>query len=95
MRQLASPAARLLAPAADDPGPAFALFGRAGRSPRVYAARDRDAVVKALQTAALKCLGITLAGAFGFAAALVSWSWMMGLSTFDCSLAESDSGVLI
>lgn len=93
MRQLASPAARLLAPAADDPGPAFALFGRAGRSPRVYAARDRDALVKALQTAALKCLGITLAGAFGFAAASVSW--MMGLLNFYCSLAESDSGVSV
>lgn len=62
-RQLASPAARLLAPAPGDPGAAFALFGRAGRSPRVYAARDREGLLRALQTTAHNRLGITLAGA--------------------------------
>ncbi|KAK9822709.1 hypothetical protein WJX81_005943 [Elliptochloris bilobata] len=61
VRQAASPAARLLAPAPGDPALAFALFGRVGRSPRVYASSERDSLLKALQAAALKRLGITLA----------------------------------
>lgn len=61
-RHMSSPAARLLAGETDDPGGTFVLFGRVGRSPRVFAARDREAVLKKLQTAALSKMGITLAG---------------------------------
>jgi hypothetical protein len=60
---MASPAARLLAGGDGRVGGAFALMGRLGRSPRVYAARDRDNLLKAIQTAALRRLGVTLAGA--------------------------------
>lgn len=58
----ASPIARLLLPEADGTASVFALFGKVGRSPRVYASRDRDALLKQLQTAAYKKTGLTLAG---------------------------------
>lgn len=45
----------------------FALFGRVGRSPRVYAASDRESILRAIQTAALAKMGMTLAGRFIFA----------------------------
>lgn len=58
----ASPAARLLAPGDAPPGYApFALFGKVGRSPRVYACRDADGLLRAVQTAALRKLGLELA----------------------------------
>ena len=43
--------ARLLAPGEGQPGghAAFALFGRTGRSPRVYCCPGRDALLKAMQ----------------------------------------------
>ena len=59
---VASPVARLLLPEADGTSGVFALFGKVGRSPRVYASRDRDALLKQLQTAAYKKMGLTLAG---------------------------------
>lgn len=63
-RNMASPAARLLrASGRGDPGRVVALFGRVGRSPRLYACRDLETLVKQMQTAALNKLGITLAGA--------------------------------
>lgn len=61
-RNMASPAARLLNTDVNEPGLVFALFGRVGRSPRVFAARDREVLLRELQTAALKKMGITLAG---------------------------------
>jgi DnaJ family protein C protein 13 len=66
----ASPAIRLLSSsysghAAASPSPAgtqqFALLSKTGRSPRVYATRDRSTVLCAMQTAALNKLGVTLA----------------------------------
>jgi DnaJ family protein C protein 13 len=62
LRHAAAPFARALAPG-DAPAGAlpFALFGKAGRSPRVYACRERDALLRAAQTAALQKLGLTLA----------------------------------
>ena len=62
-RHMASPAARLLLSSDGEPGGAFALFGRVGRSPRVYAARDRETVLRQIQAAALAKMGITLPGA--------------------------------
>ncbi|KAK9809260.1 hypothetical protein WJX72_012293 [[Myrmecia] bisecta] len=61
-RHMASPAARLLlpSPAGNDPGGVFALFGKVGRSPRVYACRDRDILLRQLQTAGLKKMGLKL-----------------------------------
>lgn len=59
---MSSPAARLLLGQLGDPGGTFALFGRVGRSPRVYAARDRDLFLRQMQAAALSRMGITLAG---------------------------------
>lgn len=61
-RHMSSPAARLLLGEPGDPGGPFALFGRVGRSPRVYACRDREAVMRQMQTAALNKMGMTLAG---------------------------------
>ena len=61
-RHMSSPAARLLLAEDPDPGGAFALFGRVGRSPRVYAARDRELFLRQMQAAALSKMGITLAG---------------------------------
>ena len=60
---MASPAARQLAGGVHDPGAVFALFGRTGRSPRVFAARDRDGLLRQAQAAALNRVGITMAGA--------------------------------
>jgi hypothetical protein len=60
---MASPAARLLASGVTDPGAVFACFGRTGRSPRVFAARDREGLLRQAQAAALKKMGITMAGA--------------------------------
>lgn len=61
-RHAASPVAKLLLPEADGTAGVFALFGKVGHSPRVYASRDRDALLKQLQTAAYKKMGLTLAG---------------------------------
>lgn len=61
-RNMASPAARTLVNGVNDPGALFAVFGKVGRSPRVFAARDRDRLLVQLQTAALKKMGITFAG---------------------------------
>ena len=61
-RHVASPVARLLLPEADGTSGIFAVFGKVGHSPRVYASRDRDALLKQLQTAAYKKMGLTLAG---------------------------------
>ena len=59
---MASPVARLLLPEAGGTSGIFAVFGKVGHSPRVYASRDRDALLKQLQTAAYKKMGLTLAG---------------------------------
>lgn len=61
-RNMASPAARLLVTGVNDPGSVFAFFGKVGRSPRIFAARDRDSLLRELQTAALKKMGLTVAG---------------------------------
>ena len=61
-RHVASPVAKVLLPEADGTAGVFALFGKVGRSPRVYAIRDRDALLKQMQTAAYKKMGLTLAG---------------------------------
>ena len=61
-RHVASPVARLLLPEAGGTSGIFAVFGKVGHSPRVYASRDRDALLKQLQTAAYKKMGLTLAG---------------------------------
>ena len=60
----ASPVARLLLGNGDTPPGhgVFALFGKVGRSPRIYASPQRDAIIKQLQTVAYKKLGLTLAG---------------------------------
>lgn len=62
-RHAAAPFVRLLlASEGQPPGvAAFAVFGKAGRSPRVYAARDREALLRAAQAAALRRSGLTLA----------------------------------
>ena len=64
---MASPAARVLHPssAADAPAPVAALFGKAGRSPRVYGGRDVEALLQLMQITAQKKLGVTLAGTRG------------------------------
>lgn len=59
---MASPALRLLASGRDDPGQALAVFMKSGRTPRVFAARERHKLVQAVQAAALARLGISLAG---------------------------------
>ncbi len=61
-RHVASPVARLLLPETGGTSGIFAVFGKVGHSPRVYASRDRDALLKQLQTAAYKKMGLTLAG---------------------------------
>lgn len=61
---MASPAARLLKPSdGSAPGTVLALFGRVGRSPRVYNGRDADVLLQMMQSTAMKKLGITLTGA--------------------------------
>lgn len=61
-RSMASPALRLVASGHDDPGQSLAVFLKSGRSPRVFALRERHKLVQAVQAAALARLGITLAG---------------------------------
>ncbi|KAK9807966.1 hypothetical protein WJX73_008492 [Symbiochloris irregularis] len=60
-RNMAKPAVRLLSSGQQDPPGVFALLGKVGRGPRVYASRDREALLRALQTAAHKRLGISVA----------------------------------
>lgn len=58
----ASPAVRLLRSGDAPQGlPVFVVFSKTGRSPRVYAARNRDALLRAVQAVALGSLGVTLA----------------------------------
>ena len=59
---MGSPGAICLISGVNDPGAVFALSGKVGRSPRVFAARDRDGLLRQMQAAALKRMGITLAG---------------------------------
>ena len=59
---MAKPAARLLASGPQDPVGVFALLGKVGRVPRVYASHDREALLRAMQTLAFKRLGLSLAG---------------------------------
>jgi DnaJ homolog subfamily C member 13 len=58
-------AASFSSPSSPSPPPAgtqqFALLSKTGRSPRVYATRDRNNLLRAMQAAALKKVGITLA----------------------------------
>lgn len=61
-RHMGSPGAICLISGVNDPGAVFALSGKVGRSPRVFAARDRDGILRQMQAAALKRMGITLAG---------------------------------
>ena len=61
-RHMGSPGAICLVSGVADPGPVFARSGKVGRSPRVFAARDRDGILRQMQAAALKRMGITLAG---------------------------------
>lgn len=61
---MGSPGAICLISGVNDPGAVFALSGKVGRSPRVFAARDRDGILRQMQAAALKRMGITLAGGF-------------------------------
>ncbi len=60
---MGSPAVRMLQPSPGVEAPVAALFGKAGRSPRVYGGRDVDALVQGMQVTAQKKLGITLTGA--------------------------------
>ncbi len=60
---MGSPAVRMLQPSPGAEAPVAALFGKAGRSPRVYAGRDVDALVQGMQVTAQKKLGVTLTGA--------------------------------
>ena len=62
-RSMAKPAARLLASGQADPVGVFALLGKVGRVPRVYASRDRETLLRAMQTCAFKRMGLSLAGA--------------------------------
>ena len=58
----ASPAARLLR-SGDSPQnlPVFVILSKTARSPRVYAVRNRDNLLRAIQAVALGSLGVTLA----------------------------------
>ena len=56
-------AAVLLVSEAGDPPGCFAVYDCTGRSPRVYAAKQRDALLRAMQAAAASSLGILLKGA--------------------------------
>lgn len=62
-RQLSSPGARLLHPTSTTPVGElpFTFLSHAGRSPRIYSCKDRDGLLKAMQTAALKVPGISIA----------------------------------
>ena len=59
---MGSPGAICLVSGVNDPGAVLALSGKVGRSPRVFAARDRDGLLRQMQAAALKRMGITIAG---------------------------------
>ncbi len=61
-RHMGSPGAICLISGVNDPGAVFALSGKVDRSPRVFAARDRDGLLRQMQAAALKRMGITIAG---------------------------------
>lgn len=56
-------AAVLLVSGGEDPPRCFAVYDRTGRSPRIYAAKQRDALLRAMQAAALSSLGTSLKGA--------------------------------
>ena len=55
-------AAVLLLSGAEDPAGCFAVYDRTGRSPRIYAAKQRDALLRAMQAAALTSLGLPCKG---------------------------------
>ena len=61
-RHAARPVARLLQPRSSDPVGVFALLGRAGRSPRVFAFRDREQLLRQMVAAGSKKMGLALAG---------------------------------
>ena len=61
-RHAASPAARLLQPRSSDPVGVFALLGRVGRSPRVFAFRDREQLLRQMMAAGSKKMGLALSG---------------------------------
>ena len=61
-RHAASPAARLLQPRSSDPVGVFALLGRVGRSPRVFAFRDREQLLRQMVAAGSKKMGLALSG---------------------------------
>ena len=61
-RHAASPAARLLQPRSSDPVGVFALLGRVGRSPRVFAFRDREQLLRQMVAAGSKKMGVALTG---------------------------------
>ena len=61
-RHVASPVARLLLSQAGTGNPPFALFGKVGSSPRLYATQNREALLKSLQSAAYRKMGLTVAG---------------------------------
>lgn len=62
---MASPAARVLNSKSSNnaPGPVFALFGRVGRSPRIYCGLEAGMLLQMMQATALKKLGMQLTGA--------------------------------
>ena len=61
-QHMGPPAAVLLVSEAGDPPGCFAVYDRTGRSPRVYAAKQRDALLRAMQAAAASSLGTSLKG---------------------------------
>ena len=63
---MSSPAARLLINEGTEPGPVFALLGKVGRVPRIYASTSRDLILRQLQTVALNKMGITLSRKLNF-----------------------------
>lgn len=75
-RHVASPVARLLLSDTDGTSGVFALFGKVGHSPRVYASRDRDALLKQVQAAAYKKMGLALAG--------IAWEHLLPASVLPC-----------
>lgn len=88
-RHVASPVARLLLPDAEGTAGVFALFGKVGRSPRVYASRDRDALLKQLQTAAYKKMGLTLAGAPSSSLPVLHATPCFNLPSYVCTVAAT------
>ena len=93
-RHVASPVARLLLPDAGGKAGVFALFGKVGRSPRVYASRDRDALLKQLQAAAYKKMGLTLAGAWSTSLACAACHSILLLSSVICTVAACHFSVV-